>query len=379
MIYHYKCTNCQQVQDETHEPNDFKKIRCNTCGSFETHKIIRITTYPSDKNGCGAYRTVIPTSYFSMKLDWDVSFLYQFIFDLNLILRTTTWLRFQRQCTENQYVCIKEYKKHIEQSKSQTRIMYELDDLVHGIEPHNILAYQFYTPTRKQNVVDIMKLSNKVTFSTQFLKDFYQQNFGINHSYVIPNFLPKFLWNPDFTKDKAPKKQKPVIAWHGSSSHVGPGGDLEFLYPMIEATLDEFEWLFIGVVPPRLKNKVQHIPWTNFWQFPSMLQEVKADIAIAPISDSVFNLAKSDLKYLEYSAMNIPAICSTIGNKKGPYDLVNCPNLVENDPDSWYQAIKELASNEQKKKETIKIQHEHLNKRWLENPENIELYERVYS
>jgi hypothetical protein len=352
---------------------------------------MRLCLYPSDKNGCGMLRTIIPFNYFSAKLDWDVTCLYQFVFDLNLILRTTNYLRFQRQCTENQFTCIREYKKFIDQHKAATKLVYELDDLVHGIEPHNILAYQFYTPIRKQHVVDIMKMCEKVTFSTQFLKDFYLHNFGVTNSHVVPNFLPKFMWNPNFNDNKRPNKTKPVVVWGGSSSHVGPGGDLEFLLPMIEATMDEFQWTFVGVLPPRFfdpsnpqklqskyEGKISFYPWQPFYDFPSMMQTIKADIAIAPITDSVFNLAKSDLKYLEYSAMNIPSICSSIGNKKGPYDLIKAPNLVENDVDVWYQAIKELSKDETKKQKTIEIQQQHVNGRWLENPENIEVYKKVY-
>ena len=76
--------------------------------------------------------------------------------------------------------------------------------------------------------------------------------------------------------------------------------------------------------------------------------------------------------------MNIPSICSSIGNKKGPYDLIKCPNLVENDVDAWYQAIKDLSKDEAKKQKTLEIQHAHVNARWLENPENIEVYQKVY-
>jgi len=336
---------------------------------------IKIINFPSDKNGCGFYRTIIPLQYLSAKLDWDTTFMYQFVFDLNLI-RTSTCVRFQRQCTEMQTRIVLDYRRMITQTGSSAKLVYELDDLVHGIEPHNVLAYQFYTPVRRQNVVEIMKMSNTVTFSTKFLKDFYAQHFNIQHSAVIPNLLPKFLWNPDFS-DKRPKKSKPVVMWAGSASHIGPGGDLEFLLPMIEATRDEFEWLFVGVVPPRLKGKVLHIPWENFYEYPKLMQSIKADIAIAPISDSIFNYAKSDLKYLEYAAINIPSLLSTIGKGMGPYDQTN-GNLVNNDPDSWYQAIKELACDEVKQKETLIRQQQYLSNRWLEDPSNIELYKKVY-
>lgn len=343
----------------------------------------RVINFPSDKNGCGLLRSVVPFNYLSLKFEWDSTFMYQFVFDLNLIA-SSSWIRFQRQCTENQIKCIREYRKFIDKvrmsdkSKVTSKLCYELDDLVHGIEPHNILAYQFYTPSRRQNVVDIMRICNLVTFSTQFLKDFYDREFGIRHSVVIPNFLPKFLWNPDFTIDKRANKKKPVVFYAGSASHFGKGGDVEFLLPMIEATTDEFEWVFMGVCPPNLKGKVTFVPWVNFYDFAITIQKIKADVAIAPISDSIFNLGKSDLKFLEYSACNIPCICSTIGGGKGPYDIIKCQNLVENDVDSWYQSIKDMATNETRRKETLEMQQRVVNTRWLENDGNLEYYKKAF-
>lgn len=334
----------------------------------------RIISYPSDKHGCGFYRTVIPLSFMSARESWDVTFMYQFAFDLNLI-RSASWIRFQRQCTENQIKCISEYRNCINRTKSSARLIYELDDLVHGIEKHNILAYQFYTPIRKQIVVDIMKMCDRVTFSTKFLKDFYENQFGVTNSMVVPNFLPKFLWNPTW-ESKDTGNKKPTVIWAGSASHIGHGGDLEFLLPMIEATTDEFDWHFIGVVPPQLKGKVKFTDWVNFWEYPSLMRDIKADVALAPLTNSIFNYAKSDLKYCEYAAMNIPSLLSGVG--QGPYDLTN-GNLVTNDPDDWYQAIKKLSSDQTMRQDTLKRQREFVEKRWLENQENVDLYKRAYA
>lgn len=347
--------------------------------SPQDHK--RIILFPSDKNGCGFYRNIIPLNYCMAEYNWDTTFMFQFVFDLNLV-RSCSVVRFQRQCTVNQLKCISEYRRCIDATKSNAKIMYELDDLVHGIEPHNTIAYQYYTPTRKRNVVEMMKMSHRVTFSTSFLAEFYKQNFGINQSMVVPNYLPRFMWNPDPSSSKIPSKEerddnKPVIMWAGSASHVGPGGDLEFLLPMIEATTDEFTWLFVGVVPKSLEGKVKKIEWQHFFNYPRNMQSLKADIAIGPISDNVFNLAKSDLKYLEYGAMNIPGIFSSIGNGNGPYDKTNCLNLVENEPDSWYQAIRELLKDKDKYFKTIKLQQEYLDSRWLED--NIEIYKHAFN
>jgi hypothetical protein len=341
-----------------------------------------ILCFPSDKNGCGFYRTLIPLGYMSGKYSWNVSNLFQFAFDLNLIT-TSNFIRFQRQCTDKQKECVAEYRKVIDGARTNGKIMYELDDIVHGIEPHNILAYQFYTKTRRQNVLDMMKMSNIVTFSTKFLKHFYEREYSINNSIVVHNTLPKFLWNPDKTIDKRPSGAKPTILWAGSASHVGPGGDMEFLIPLIEKTVDEFEWFFVGCMPPKLEhyknNKIKFTEWASFWEYPAKMQSLKADIAIAPIKDSLFNYAKSDLKYLEYAAMNIPAVCSSIGNGIGPYDQAGCPNLVVNDIDSWYAGIKKLLNDEEHYYATIHKQHEYLDGRWLETQDTEELYSSVFS
>lgn len=347
--------------------------------SDQDHK--RVIVFPSDKNGCGFYRNLIPLNYCMSHYNWDTTFLFQFVFDLNLV-QSSSVIRFQRQCTENQYKCIREYRQCINATRAPTKIMYELDDLVHGIEPHNVVAYQYYTPTRKRNVVEIMKMSNRVTFSTDFLAKFYREKFGIEHSVVIPNYLPKYMWNPnpDISKRPADKDRidgKPVILWAGSASHVGPGGDMEFLLPMIDATTDEFDWLFVGVCPPSLKGKVRTTKWNHFYNYPGAMQSLKADLAIAPITDSVFNYAKSDLKYLEYAAMNIPSLLSTIGNGQGPYDKTNSPNLVDNDPDAWYRSILEILDDEDHYNKTIKLQHEYLSGRWLED--NIGIYKNTFN
>jgi glycosyltransferase involved in cell wall biosynthesis len=341
-------------------------------------KFKTIILFPSDKNGCGFHRTFVPFNYLASKSNYDCPAMFAFMFDLNYLARAD-YVRFQRQVTVAQTKIIKEYKRVRDQMQSKAKIVYELDDLVHGIGAHNILAYQFYTKTRRNNLIEIFKMSDIVTFSTQFLKDFYAQNFGINNSVVVPNFLPKFMWNNLGKRDKYNKGKngKLRIFWAGSSSHVALGGDLEFLVPLIKKTANEFEWVFFGTKPPGLVDLVEFHNWKDFYEYPTAMDEINADIAICPIADTEFNYAKSDLKVLEMSAIGLPCICSAIGNKKGPYDLV--PNLmtVENKVDAWYQAIKQMEDPVNRMKYLEAGQTE-LNNRWLEDPKNTKIYTDIY-
>jgi hypothetical protein len=344
----------------------------------DQNKFKTILLFPSDKNGCGFHRTYVPFNFLTSKEKYDCPAMFAFAFDLNYLSRAD-YVRFQRQVTVKQLKIIKEYKRMIGQLKTNTKIVYELDDLVHGIGEHNILAYQFYTKTRQNNLIEIMKLADINTFSTQFLKDYYANNYDIQNSTVIPNFLAKFMWGNLGKRDKYNKGKngKLRIFWAGSSSHIGRGGDLEFLVPLIKKTANEFEWVFFGTKPPGLVDIVEFHNWKDFYEFPMAMDEIDADLAIIPIADSEFNYAKSDLKLLEMSAIGLPSICSAVGNKQGPYDLV--PNLctVRNKVDDWYAAIKKM-EDPVNRMQALEAGQAELNRRWLEDPKNIQIYLDVF-
>lgn len=337
-----------------------------------------IVLFPSDKNGCGFHRTYVPFNFLTSKGKYDCPAMFSFLFDLNYLARAN-YIRFQRQVTTSQLKIVKEYKRMISQINSSTKIVYDIDDLVHGIGEHNILAYQFYTQTRKNNLIEMFNMSDTVTFSTQFLKDFYKNNFNINNSVVVPNFLPKFMWGKLGNRDKYNKGKngKLRIFWAGSSSHVGKGGDLEFLVPLIKKTANEFEWVFFGTKPPGLSDVVEFHNWKDFYEFAGAMDDIDADIAIAPIADTEFNYAKSDLKLLEMTAIGLPTICSSIGNGKGPYDLTNSAVCVKNNIDDWYNAIKKMEDPEVRMNTLFK-QQEFLNTRWLEDEKNLEIYYNIF-
>jgi uncharacterized membrane protein YciS (DUF1049 family) len=336
-----------------------------------------LTLFPSDRNGCGFYRTIIPFNYLVSKYDYDCSTLFSFNFDLNFIARSK-YIRFQRQVTDAQKKVIAEYKKVIKQVGSESKLVYECDDSVHLITPDNIIAYQFYTQKRKENYIDILRMCDIVTFSTQFLKDFHKEKFGIE-SVVIPNYLPKFLWQDKGKRDKRNKGKKPRILVSGSSSHAGKGGDWSAVEPLIEKTKKEFEWVFLGVIPPHMKGHYEFHEWADFYSYPGALDAIDADLAVVPIADKEFNLAKSDLKLLEYTACGLPSVFSSIGEGMGPYDLIPGVCAVKNNTDDWYNAIKKVASDNVYRDSVLNAQKQELSKRWLEDPANIEKYLQTYA
>jgi hypothetical protein len=337
-----------------------------------------IISFPSDKNGCGYHRTYIPFDYLHSKYNFNITNMSEFLFDLNYISKSK-YIRFQRQVTEAQKKVIYEYKKILARTQSPCKLIYDLDDVVHEIQPSNIIAYQFYTETKRNNLLYIMKMVDKVTFSTRYLQDYYKDKFGIDNSVVIPNFLPRFLWDGKGQRNKRGKGNKPRILWTGSASHIGKGGDLEFLLPLIKKTKDEFEWVFFGTMPPELIGKYEFHQWTDFYSYANTLDNINADVALCPVADNSFNYGKSDLKLLEYSAVGLPAIYSSIGSGIGPYDLNDGLCTVVNQEGLWYDAIKSLTTDETKWKNHLAAGKKELNRRWLEDEVNINLYRNLFA
>jgi glycosyltransferase involved in cell wall biosynthesis len=151
------------------------------------------------------------------------------------------------------------------------------------------------------------------------------------------------------------------------------------MLPMIKKTLNEIQWVFFGVQPPELQGMVEFHDWCNVYDYAAKLDSIDADIAIAPIVDTEFNLGKSDLKILEYAALNLPTIASSIGNGNGPYDLIKGLNLLNNNADDWYQAIMQMYKDKNIADKFLKAGKDELNTRWLEDENNIGLYKKIYS
>jgi len=65
---------------------------------------------------------------------------------------------------------------------------------------------------------------------------------------------------------------------------------------------------------------IEHQPWCDIEDYPSMLNESKLDIMLMPRKDNYFNRCKSNLKFLEASMLEIPVIAQSFDN--APYEEI---------------------------------------------------------
>jgi hypothetical protein len=337
-----------------------------------------IVNYIADKNGCGYFRAIWPFELLSTYK--NMMSLNTFMYHMEpAVLQKTHTFRFQRQATDQQFMAWRQYYNMRQQLGYQYKMQYEIDDLLMDIAPENKVAYDYFDAGKKRNHLEMLKMADSVTFSTDALKEVYVREHGIEAEKikVVRNHLPQFMYSLPYRS--APKEfspeNKPRIFWSGSASHVGKGGDLAFLLPLIEQTVDEYQWVFQGTIPPELtqyvkEGKIEFLPWVPVYGLANIqFYKAKPDIYLAPLKPSVFNGCKSDLKYLESCALGAPCITTSFEESglKSPYDQAGAEICLEPDADIWKAMIDHLVGNPDYYIETVKAQYKFLNGRWMEN------------
>lgn len=235
---------------------------------------------------------------------------------------------------------------HIKQAKAVGQIVLnDLDDWYWGLHPSNA-AYQSshpkYNPEENVNhYKSVLGNSTHVTVSTPYLADRIS-SFVRCPITILHNTVDTARFNPVKHEHTIP-----TVGWVGSTNHRS--SDLEELQGIIKPLYNDNQIVLMhaGYHPgsPSVASKwnlpeevVETLRATDPENYPSLL---KMEIGLAPLSDTPFNHAKSDIKVLEYSASGIPWVAS---------DLPSYRNLskewgvgrVAKKATHWTKHIKEL-------------------------------------
>lgn len=222
----------------------------------------------------------------------------------------------------------------------------EIDDYCDEINSYHPAATVFRPWSEPTNAIkEQITLSDHVVVSTPYLKKLYSEyNPKIK---VIRNSIDFKIWDDLRT----PKKHERIrIGWCGASSH---GEDLKYIEKVVYRILDKYkdvEFYFAGGAPHFLVRKHPRIicnnKWADVYQYPQALKDKAFDIGIAPLLDNNFNRAKSNLRWLEYSALSIPSVCSSVEDFKITIKDGKTGFLVT-ELDEWFERLSLLIENEE--------------------------------
>ena len=218
------------------------------------------------------------------------------------------------------------------------------------------------------------------------MQDYYIEKTNNKNVTIIPNFIPKFWMDRffDFNKvrDNFEKyKKKPRIVYWGSGAHfdienkIKQKDDFHHVNDVIRKTVDKFQWVFLGGYPLSVTDlikakKIEYHPWSSLVEYPSTTEALNPTIFYAPLEDSIFNRAKSDLKFIEGCAFGIPTICQDICTYETAFHKFKTG-------DDLISKIEHLTSDNKKYMKEVKKARDYMKHRWMED--NIDMYTELYS
>lgn len=238
-------------------------------------------------------------------------------------------------------------------------IFTEIDDWIWDLPAYNI-ASNPYRPNSEPEWVcsEQLKLSDGFIVSTSYIQEKLKEMYPEKPVYLIPNALDFEIWDhlkPVDLDDKYKKQPGKIrIGYTGCGNH---DGDMELVKRPILKILEEYpnvEFLTSHPFPSwsDVKDNPQVINlnrWVLIDRFPHEMAGWGLDIGIAPLRDNTFSRAKSNLRWLEFSAMHLPTVMSRVRPfaecVKDGVDGLLCRSEQE-----WYEALKMLVTNEEKRR-----------------------------
>jgi processive 1,2-diacylglycerol beta-glucosyltransferase len=178
------------------------------------------------------------------------------------------------------------------------------------------------------------------------------------HIAVLPNALDeRLLPGAGLPLEPSPFGARPlIIGCMGTHTH---DADLLMILPALQAVCrrhPEVQLQFVGVfaeessrlalagLPVRFVGPYPHevnYPLFMLW----FSGHVHWDIALAPLQDTPFNRCKSDIKYLDYSAIGAAGVFSRVPAYTSSIQHQETGWLTDNTPESWVEALETLLTD----------------------------------
>lgn len=186
------------------------------------------------------------------------------------------------------------------------KVVYEVDDNLHAIRSmpdHDFRAY--FSKERLKGYEMCMRQADAMIVSTPQLADAYQHR--ARRVFVCENGIDVGRYN--LTRPPRPTIN---VGWAGATGHADALA--KWLAPVMDVMEVRDDVCFVSVGQDFANAVAEHfppgraiaVPWTLVDNYPAAM--TMFDVAIAPAGDNGFFKCKSDLRWVEASALGIPVI-----------------------------------------------------------------------
>lgn len=223
------------------------------------------------------------------------------------------------------------------------KVVYEIDDLLTLLPPGHP-AREFYDNI-KGSIKKTIEISDAVFVSSQHLAENICPE--EKRRYIIPNSIDPEVFS---SRQTLPPAHPPLtIGYMGGNSHRK---DIEIvtesLLKLDRKFRGKLSFVFWGCSHPELASleRVKILPpETEYMLFLDKFSREPFDIGIAPLIKNRFNECKSNIKFLEYSWLEIPAVYSDITPYKSTVTHMQDGLLATNTTANWTDALELLITN----------------------------------
>jgi len=344
-------------------------------------------SFAADHGGCGFWRIHWPESLINSSGKGVITNSTIMLLDPRYYAAAKS-VKIQRQVTEPQLQFVK-FLRDVSNKGNKFKLYYEIDDVIfpEDIPLYNKSRAAFVDPIIGKTAIEIIKHCDAITCPTKFMADYYTARTGVP-SIVVPNYMPKFWIDRFYSKKKITdnydqNKKRPRIGYVGSPTHLnvdrtlGIQDDIGPFLPFIRKTVKQYKWVFMGGVPYELFDLVQsgdieYTPWKTLYEYAYAFDALNLNVAIAPLQNNKFNLAKAPIKYLEAGALGVPCVCQN----SAPYNTDPVAPLLFDEPEEAMEIIKKLCTNRQYYLNESDAARKVATRYWLED--HIEEHVKVY-
>lgn len=346
---------------------------------------MKMTMFRSGESACDFYRAVLPLSKahdrsaIDLKETWAEKIIADIMLDRAKFNENmdSDILLIQRL---NTLPFLERIKKYISDNKKNTRVVIDFDDNVFDVSPLSGHYKDFGTeevkirmpdgtdqyawkdgvggfdPSKNKARLDDIKrlvgMADMITVTTPIIADLFRQyNDNVR---VLPNCVDLKEW-PEFPRTGGDDIR---LYWGGGMSHWE---DLLLIKEPLRAIFEKYKQariIMLGWMPKGFEKtfpgRVEFLEWKNFHAYSYKMASLGIDIGLIPLVDNKFNRCKSNIKWVEMSALRIPSVVSYVSPYKEVNDLsdMNLGVFVEgNGSEGWIKGISTLVDNPSLRKE----------------------------